>query len=155
MRKVYVKGLEPLLLKQVALLIGICYLIYPLHQQVRTALHTISHCLEIPGYIIPHDTIVGPEGFSHVHNKHEINSMYHNHYVLDLIDGIFKNINKKSESSETFLSKTKLDKYLFISRFELYKFVEPKIPHGFSIVQKKSLKGFFNKLKEPPKYPIG
>lgn len=149
------KGLKTLSLKWVALLIGVCYLTNPLHQQINTVLHTLSHSLEIPDYIISHDSVVGLEYTNHGHNEHVIDKTQHDHAVLDFINIVFKTSKEKDGSDETLLSETKLDKHICTYQFQLMNCVEIKIPQSFFSTKNKSLKGYFKNPEEPPKYPIG
>ena len=133
-----------------ALLIGICYLAHPLHRQIRTVFHEVSHFLEAPGTVLSHP----PHEHSHNHehsqdhghsqdhvvhkvHQHGVPEADHDHRLLDLVASLFDTENEQYPDDDTLLVLTKWDKHIgpqdyplpqisLIKNFPYYYRLDPK-----------------------------
>ncbi|MFK7811728.1 MAG: hypothetical protein AB8B59_04485 [Maribacter sp.] len=149
------KGLEPRIIKYMAMLIGICYLINPLQEQINSVLHEISHGFDSPAHIISHKS---DSNFSHKSNTHFDKTSFetsHKHSIVDVIGAIFKALNENNSSEDSLIKKNKIDKHLVTYRLQFQKPLKIKISSNFRIPQKKIMLEYFEKMKRPPQFLLG
>ncbi len=108
MQNGFLKGLKPKLIKQMALLMSICYLVSPLEQQITMVLHEVFHGLEMPSSALSHHT------YEHVHlqDEHENNYVKHEHPFIDLVNSVLDASNENKESDKVPFKKVKLKKHI-------------------------------------------
>lgn len=150
-----VKGLKPFLIKYLAMLMGVCYLMNPLQKPISSLVHEISHALESPSQIISHRSISNYEHSSYKHYDAAYSEMRHEHGMVDLIDTIFETSSEKNNREKPFLKDFKIDKHITTNQFQLQEPFEKPIISTFRMLQEKSKCGYFEKLKKPPQDQIG
>ena len=146
------KGLKPIVLKYMALLMGICYLANPVHNQIENVMHEISHVLQSPQNIVSH-AIQGEHihghGF-HQHGEHRLTKTEHQHKILDLIGTVFDASDSDNSENETPMTVTKCDKHISSQLVILPRIFSIITSHECFITILKVEKGFLNFPKEPP-----
>ena len=146
------KGLKPFVIKIAILVMSICYVFGPSHNEVNKLLHVLTHQLEMPENVISHSTT-----YHSVYKAHEIHALnkskeVHDHSILQLIDSILKaSDSKKNQEDSTFLS-LKIDKHLTtkISYQNQQLTSSIIVKHLFSFTKQKIQKGFRRGIIEPP-----
>lgn len=149
MRSNKLHGLKPQIIKYMAMLMGICYLMNPLQQQVNTVLHTIAHKLTPPASIASHQN-VHSQFAVHQSPDHYAPNSEHDHKIVDLVNTIFEASNDDDDQSESDFVDNKWDKHISSSRF---KFINPEKTaesKAFWITKNHLINGHSKKSKEPP-----
>jgi len=154
MQNGFKKGLKPSIIKYLAILMGTCYLLNPLQQQINTVFHKISHGLEIPNFVIPHSM---DSGYHEVHRdlQHISEEAFHEHEFLDLVNSFFEASNEENHSRDSFLFTIKLDKHLIPNWYIKSKIIVVEIDNNYNMTRKNTLKGFFPKSVKPPMNNMG
>jgi len=144
------KGLKPLLVKYAAMLMGICYLINPLQQQVYDVIHVISHTFASPNHILSHD--VGHAQNLNVHKSpnHLSDELDHEHKLIDIVQTIFEASGEEDYPQDDFLVKVKCDKHLVSNRIILSSQTMVLLVNHFPHLLEELKKGYLNKWQEPP-----
>lgn len=153
MQKGFLKGLKPLIVQRLALLIGICYLMNPLHQQIKSVFHEVSHALETPDYIMSHNAST-LDYESHSHNDYQIDTLRHEHQLIDFIDALFAASEENDGSEDSVLTQIKIDKHIATYQFHLQKDFDFRLLQKFWMPLEKSEAGYLQRLKEPPQYHL-
>ena len=143
-----IKGLKPIFITQVALLMGICYLINPLQQQIKTVFHSVSHVIETPNYVMSHQSS-SDYLESHGHYEHPADVRHHDHSLVAFIDAIFEAVKDKEHSEDSWLT---IDKHIRKYQSELHVEFRFEKNQSFWITEKKFKNGYFENPKEPPQY---
>ena len=151
MQKGFINGLKPIFIQRLALLIGICYLLNPLQQQMNTLLHAVSHGLTSPNYVMAHD-LDSETNKSHGHYDHPADVVQHSHSLIDVIDAIFTASNESGKSEDSALIEIKIDKHITSYPLQLHKDQYLKPTFNFWMLISKSLEGHLEKLKKPPQF---
>ncbi|MBC8769907.1 hypothetical protein H4O18_18055 [Arenibacter sp. BSSL-BM3] len=143
------KGFKPSIVKFLAILMGICYLMNPLHQQFITVFHKISHGLDFPNFVIPHAT---PSDHQQLHGNHYhfYEQTFHDHVLLDLVSSFFEASNEDNRSDNSFFFTTELDKHLFCNLPLKYDIHIVITDNYYNMAEKNTQKGFFPKSVKPP-----
>lgn len=151
MNKGFLKGLKPKFIKQMAILMSICYLMTPLQHQITTVLHELAHGFEMPDSILSHNS--QSHNFIEIHDQHEHKNyiIEHEHPILNLVDLVLDASKESHNSDELPESKVELKKHITTSAV--------KLPLKFKKVQSKTYFfylgqlqiGFPKKLDAPPK----
>lgn len=131
------------------MLIGICYLMNPLQNEINFALHTLSHALEAPNSLLSHD-ISNEKGKEHQIHQHNQSVILHNHYIIDFIYNALQANENNEHSNDNQSIVVKVDKHLVS---HLYRVTTPNnidSRHSFWIIDLKSKKGFLTKPFQPP-----
>lgn len=129
---------------------GVCYLANPVHQQISSVFHEISHALESPETVLSH-----PQQKDHSHDAHEegahrLAANDHRHKLLDFMNSIFNASDEQNSDDETALILIKCDKHISSQQSilpKLFPLITSHYPFG---MEQKVKKGFFNLPKEPP-----
>lgn len=155
MQKRLLKGLKPIIVKQLALLIGICYLVNPLHQQINKAFHELSHILETPDYIMSHGSItIEDESYGHNDDHFHIDALEHQHLIIDFIESLIAAADENDGSENSIVKQTKLDKHITTYQICLRSMFDLGVSHRFWLTHVRSGPGFLEMLTEPPQYSI-
>ncbi len=151
MRTGFLKGLKPLLIKRLAMLIGICYLLNPLHDQLNDVLHAISHGIEMPNNIIEHNSAVLSNDHHHDQHLHEALSENHEHVVLTTIDLFFGTSDDHEGSNENIPVQLKIDKHITSSTYQRLPYFFLQVEHVFLNPFKRIKEGHKRKKENPPR----
>lgn len=146
----FLKGLKPKFIKQMALLMSICYVLNLLQFQISPALHSISHILEAPENMISHHSESSSEYEMHLHGDHNALQEAHEHEIIDLLDSILESSKDQNNSDETLLSELKFDKHIRIEIYQKKVVFETEKSQPFFQKPHKSKKGHFEILEKPP-----
>lgn len=150
MKRLALKGFKPQITKPLAMLMAICYLLHPLHQQVKTVFHEITHALEAPANILKH-SVDDKRNSMHVPHDHELVQKDHQHQLLEIWDTLFEKSSSKTPS-ETYVDKFRIDKHLTNDSYELGTLVGATVKHKFWTDHEKLRNGYSKKQPDPPKY---
>lgn len=148
MKKTTLKGWKPHIIKQLAMLMAICYLLHPLHQQFKTVFHEITHALEAPSNFLKHGSDSKYSSMHRVQN-HKFAQSNHEHQLIEIWDTFFEKSSSKS-SLETFLKKLKIDKHLTINSHWVSTIFEKTTQNEFRTDPKKLRDGYGQKQPYPP-----
>lgn len=133
-----------------ALFMGICYLANPMHEQISSIFHEISHVFQYPEALIAHEHQNYLAHPKHQEGHHLMATSDHHHTLIDLIDSFFNASDEQIPDEDTALILVKYDKHIS-SQYIILPKRFPLITsyHAFWIEQK-AKKGFSNLPKEPP-----
>tara|TARA_R110001632_G_scaffold230726_3_gene368474 strand:+ start:959 stop:1432 length:474 start_codon:yes stop_codon:yes gene_type:complete len=154
MQNGFKKGLKPYIVRYLGILMGICYILNPLHQQINTVFHKISHGLDMPNFVIPH---ANQSSYNKEHGSHHhlTEKGLHDHVFLDLVNSLFKTSNEENNSPDSFMFTIKMDKHL-LSQWNIESKIIVVTPNNnFNNSSKNTLKGFFTKSVKPPLNNMG
>lgn len=148
----FIKGLKPKFIKQMALLMSICYLMTPLQNQITSVLHELSHGLEMPNSVLSHKA--NEHSFIEIHNPHEhkTQNSSHEHPLIDLVDLVFDSSKENHKSDKKSLSKVELKKHITFDEVILPIKFQNKTNKLFFAYDTALLVGFSEELDAPPKY---
>ena len=106
-------GLKPFVIRSMALIMAICYLVAPLHKQVASVFHEISHLLEAPEAIAGHPPV---QNATHVHSHrdahHILVSEDHEHGILQFMASFFDASDEHNTKDDPVRPSQKVDKHL-------------------------------------------
>lgn len=151
MQKSSKKGLKPYLIKYMALFVGLLYLTNPIHRQIHTVFHEISHLLEAPETLLSHHshTIEHNQG-NHKDGEHILAGADHQHILLDLMDSLLDTSDKQNPADDTTLTLIKCDKHIGSQDYTLPKIIPFNTSQNRLMVEQKIRLGHFYIVKEPP-----
>ncbi|MCK0148113.1 hypothetical protein MWU78_20875 [Arenibacter sp. F26102] len=143
------KGFKPALIKYIAIIMGICYLMNPVRQQIISLLHSVTHELELPNYVIPHATT---SDYQQVHamHPHDATEDLHEHVFLNIISSFFSTFNEEDHSSDSYFDSLPLDKHLIYSGYLSAKFPIDETDRNIDRVISDPTKGYTLKSLKPP-----
>jgi len=172
------KGLKPWLFKGVAVVIGICYLVAPLQQEITELMHHLSHSM---------DQGIGHHSFaSHTHNfndhdglqnaqarastnsaashghmesneigfhshPHPPNSEPHKHEVIDFMSMAFSDSNPTHQDNDKIKVQSDLDKHIVVTNYTTCQAITIFKKIYFSNIQENTSKGIQLSIVPPPK----
>ena len=85
------------LLKAMAVLITLCYIVEPAQKELRYVFHFISHNLQAPSYVLQHETDINYKDLA----KSQNSLTDHEHEILDFIDKILDSSSKNDDHQGT------------------------------------------------------
>ncbi|WP_394748818.1 hypothetical protein [Spongiimicrobium salis] len=145
------KGLKPFIIKNIAILIGICYLLQPLHQQIGEVLHTVSHHIDAPTSVLAHDHTDSTPLDMHAPDDHMTASVDHEHGFMDFIAELFESSDSDEHPGKTQKRDIKMSKHL-LARFDLVLPQEILQKNKISVLwEHELLKGYESEFYPPPK----
>lgn len=151
MERKHKKGLKPLIIKQVAMLMGVCYLLNPLHQQCSDLLHALTHGLEIPSVILTHDSVSKTHKNVHVYQEHRIAKEEHLHSFITFFNTIFKKANTDSDQNDSSITHYKIDKHFLTGHIHCPQPFVFRLPDKVYQDAAQLLNGHPYMLYEPPR----
>ena len=141
---------------------GICYLANPLHQQIRTVFHEISHWVESSetlssqvSHTAGHDHGSHQE---HDHNPHHHQEHHHQtspdhqHALLDLMDTLFEASDEEHTENDTVLPLIQWDKHISIPDYSLPQTFPVITFQDTSTLEQKVRIGYGVLFDIPPRY---
>ena len=155
MEKCRKKGLKPLLLQYLALIIGICYLANPLHHQISTVFHEASHLFTMPSSVMSHSD--GKAAVKvHFVKEHDYAQEVHRHRLVDILNSIFEATAHTDESPEdALIFEIKFDKHLSKKQYTFKQKTYVKNPSEPFLQRVEKIKmGHCEVLEEPPQHQI-
>ncbi len=148
----YLKGFKPNLIKQIVLLVGICYLINPLQNQITSVLHSISHGIEMPQTLLSHDENNDQLNNLHKHHNHDNSKSEHDHQFIDLVDSVFEASNEEGNSEEIPVNKVKVKKHITSVSINLPLKYDFKVSKEYFTFVSRLKEGYPKKLEFPPNH---
>ncbi|SHJ37872.1 hypothetical protein SAMN04488513_104117 [Pseudozobellia thermophila] len=132
-------------------MIGICYLASPIHREIGSILHGISHFLEAPDTLLDHRH----EHKTHTYHEHaqERTDDAHDHLAINFIDSLFSAFDGDKNQKESVYKSPKLDKHLHSNRYTFPPLLLPPETTNFGAVENKLKEGYPKIPLEPPKHP--
>lgn len=106
------KGLEPLVVKGVATVMCVFYILSPLHKEIGVFLHEVTHLFDVPERVLSHSSTMGA-GHGEIHYEHafEASENSHDHHILDLLDNILEATDTERKSEDSNVLVIKIDKH--------------------------------------------
>ncbi|MGB7395014.1 MAG: hypothetical protein WA913_11520 [Pricia sp.] len=160
------KSFKRSLAKCLAFLMGVCYLANPLHEQIRTVFHEISHMLEAPDTFLSHHSIVTdhdhkthhdhgmhPEYEAH-QDQHRLSVNDHEHSFLDLLDSVLKASDEDHPEDDSLLSSFTFDKHINPQEHPIPPMFPSHFSQNTSVAEQKTKIGYNLVLEEPPRLPF-
>lgn len=140
-------NIKTFLISNIALLISLCYVIHPLHQQLSNVWHAVSHSVEMPTYVLGHGNAGQSYANQNVHETRDHNAQSdHDHGILNFINAAFDS----SESPETPISETKIDKHL-VTVYALNRMYSNVLSvANFYEIEEHVFRGHQGKMYQPP-----
>lgn len=134
-----------------AMFMGICYLANPMHQQINSVFHEISHLLEAPNTLVSHqsDQMDNHHEY-HEGGEHTLATADHRHTLLDLIDSIFDASDTQHPEDDTALILIKYDKHISSRYLILPKIFSFTTSQNTDAVEQKVKIGYLAHPEEPP-----
>ena len=146
----FIKGLKPLFLQRLALVIGICYLMNPLQPQIKSIFHTISHAIEMPNSVIGHDSNSENDEI-HGHFEHEIADLQHDHTLIDLLDTVLTASNETKDADDSIPIEIKIDKHITTCKYQLFDIPAVVESNKFWSPKEELKRGHLKNQEEPPR----
>lgn len=135
-----------------ALLMGICYLANPLHQQIRTVFHEISHLVESPETLPTHHSHTNDHNQgAHEHSEHHMVASDHRHTLLDLMDSLFDVSDEQNTEDDTVLTHIQWDKHISSPKYMLPQIIPIITSQDNLAVEQKVRIGYLALPDEPPR----
>lgn len=114
--------LKKLLIKRLAFIMAVFYLLSPFHQQISTVLHSISHDLSLPDYVMTHSSVgANDELDSHQYGEHRTSQIVHEHQIIDFLQNLLQDSSNSEQQSDPLVPNTSIDKHLVILSYSLVK----------------------------------
>lgn len=143
------KYFKPLMIRVLAVFMSVCYVLTPLHQQINTVLHSISHFLEVPVDVMSHNQIEFFEGHQHV--NHYSFKVDHEHNLIDFLHSIFKASDNEDRSQESLATKLKIDKHFISSDCLIKRSLLMSSKNSFFDLVRPCIDGYSWELYAPPR----
>ncbi len=141
-----------LLIKWVAVLMSLCYVLSPLNDQIGNIMHSLSHELQAPNFLISHASPHNDHSLK-VHQDHTnaTNETDHEHALIEFVQNLLESTNQHEQfPEERGLSVTKIDKHLNNTSYFLISFTKNDLEYNTHYRNKKLLKGHPRILYSPP-----
>jgi hypothetical protein len=150
------KGLKPLVFKVLIITMSICYVFGPAHIQISNVLHTISHNLKVPSFVIQHDKkdFINYQVHSSLHYESDSHKFDHRHEVIDFIDVIFNAASNEGDNhqGESSVFEIKINEHISSEKYTFpLKNGKYKASHIFCKTFRYSHGGYLEQLFRPPK----
>ncbi|MGJ8736184.1 hypothetical protein [Zobellia laminariae] len=141
---------RPELIKYLALVIALCYVLNPLHHQISTVFHEFSHALEMPDTVIGHDSFSNNENIHHAH-EHVTEADNHEHKLIKIIDSIFDASNTNESSEDMLLADFKFGKHITTDYWLYNHIFHVSLLQNFKSVENSLKLGHSTILEKPPR----
>ncbi|MEG3658595.1 hypothetical protein V5097_14385 [Arenibacter palladensis] len=143
------KGFKPALIKHIAIIMGICYLMNPIRQQLISLLYNVAHELEQPNYVLLHPT---PSAIPQVHatHLHVAIERFHEHAFLDFVSTFFSTFNEEDHARDSHFDSIPLDKHLIYKGNLIAKFPIDETDQNIDRGRNYPTKGYTLKSLKPP-----
>lgn len=142
------KKIKTRIIKFSAIAIGVVYLLIPIHQEIKSVLHSLSHSIEMSGYSQHHDHGDQP----HLENEFsEDNKRHHEHEIINILDYFTDASEHHKESKKTNTSDLEVDKHFYTSKYSVLKLVSIVNPLADDVYKESKIDCFYQKINVPPK----
>jgi len=112
--------LKKLLIQRLALIIAVFYLLSPFQQQLSNLLHTLSHDLSLPDYVMTHSSPITTEGTeAHQYGDHRTGEIIHEHLIIDFVQSLLGDPNDDEQQTDPLIPTKSVDKHLVIYSYSL------------------------------------
>jgi len=133
---------------------SVLYVFGPVHIEIHKFLHTISHGLEMPDFILGHQNTSGSHINTHKSETHKNIAAYHDHKVITLVDKILEGSDQNNDNSDIQTIIFKIDKH--ITHYtdnpeESFTILSLETIQPFLEQNKKVCKGYLRRSSPPPK----
>jgi hypothetical protein len=130
-----------------AVVISLIYILMPLHNEFKSAFHSLSHYLEMPDVVLSHNQN------ENLKYKTSTNS-FHGNKIIDLLDYLADTTTNNDDTNKANLVDNKIDKHFYSSKYELLNLGCIKSTPVLVNYIEKIKEGFYEKIIDPPKAPI-
>lgn len=135
-----------------ALFIGLCYLAYPLHHDISSVFHEISHLVTTSSVLIGQSSVSEQEGITHSYHDHDVSLKEHNHVAIDLLKSLFNTSEDRDSDNETVPSTDKFDKHITTHTYTSPQIIITFFRGEYNKPNKKVITGYLNTAKQPPQF---
>lgn len=142
------KRLKIHIVKLSTFVIGMFYMLMPIHKEIKSVLHSISHSIEMSGFMQHHN---------HSQNGHlknaisELNIPEHDHKIISLLDYLIDAEDHRKESKKSNTKNLEIDKHFHLSKYLAIQRVLVKNALVNDNYKENIEDGFYSKIKIPPK----
>jgi hypothetical protein len=140
------KKIKTYIIKFITTAISVVYILMPIHKEVKSTLHFISHSIEKSGFML-----------SHNHNQYLADDFknsvvsHHEHEMIDILDYFIDEEHNNEDSKKPNTINNKVDKHFHSSKYMEQKLVSTKTSSVNYNYNEKIKDGFYAKIKIPPK----
>lgn len=111
---------KKLLIQRLALAIAVVYLLSPLQHHIGDVLHSLSHDLSLPDYVMTHARGSSKEFINaHQYADHRTGEIVHEHEILDFVQSLLQDGVDNEQSPDPNLPSTSIDKHLVLYGYKL------------------------------------
>ncbi|MCW5515235.1 hypothetical protein [Muriicola sp. Z0-33] len=141
------------LIKRLAFIIAVFYLLSPFQQQLSTVLHNLSHDLSLPDYVMTHASEFSEEGvYSHQYGQHRTSKIVHEHQIIDFVQSLLQNTSENNSQSDPLVPGKSIDKHLVAFKYTLENQSVLELENSILTPERNVLKGYSSLWQEPPIY---
>lgn len=145
------KNIKYNVFKALALGITLFYILGPAHIQLTNILHSVSHNLKAPSYVIQHDKedFINDQAHSSLHDK-----LDHRHEIIDFIDVIFNAASNGGDNhqGESSIFEIKINKHIRSEKYTIaLQYMEYKVSQDYLETFMFSKNEYLNQIFRPPK----
>lgn len=101
--------MKKVLIQRLALIIAVVYLLSPFQQQISSVLHSLSHDLSLPDYVMTHSR-ENPQ--SHQYGDHRTNKINHEHQFIDFVQSLLEDSGDNEQQPDPYTPAKSVDKHL-------------------------------------------
>lgn len=150
------KNIKYNIFKALALGITLFYILGPAQIQLTNILHSISHNLKVPSFVIQHDKkdFINYQVHSSLHYESDSHKFDHQHKVIDFIDVIFNAASNEGDNhqGESSVFEIKINKHIRSEKYAIaLQYIESKVLHDYLETFMFSKNEYLNQIFRPPK----
>ncbi|GAA4882256.1 hypothetical protein GCM10023311_00410 [Flaviramulus aquimarinus] len=134
------------IVKFVAIVISVIYMLMPIHKEVKSVLHSMSHYLQMPDMVLSHN-----QDQNLNYKTQTSNITFHQHKLIDLLDAFIGNKTNNEDSNKAHIFNIKIDKHFYDHKYKYQELISTKTSSIIDNYKEKIKDEFFGKIKVPPK----
>ncbi|GGD05340.1 hypothetical protein [Hyunsoonleella pacifica] len=143
------KGFKPFVFKITIVIMIMCYIFGPLHNEISNVLHVLSHQIEMSATFTSH---ADNSRFNHQITHHTLQFEAHQHEILELFNKIIEASNLATDNENPLLVKQKIDKHIRTKKEVKYMGIYTyNLQSNYSSIIECTLNGYVFAIFEPPK----
>lgn len=143
--------LKKLLIQRLAFIIAVFYMLSPFQQQLSTVLHSLSHDLSLPDYVMTHSRDFTSENIeTHQYGDHRTGEINHEHQIIDFVQSLLENASENEHQPDPIIPGKTIDKHLVIYSNTLKNEFNLELKNIPVTPQQNTCNGHTNLWQEPP-----
>jgi len=156
MQSFKIRNIKYNIFKALALGITLFYILGPAQIQLRNILHSISHNLKAPSYVIQRDKedFINYQAHLSLHYELDSHKLDHQHDVIDFIDVIFNSASNEGDNhqGESSVIEIKINKHIRSEKYDIaLQNMEYKVAHDYLDAFMFSKNEYLDQFFRPPK----